>query len=62
MTPNDFCYWLHGWTELKGDKAAPTAIQWQVIVDHLDLVFDKVTPDVGSQSTYAQVTKRLTYC
>lgn len=43
MTPEAFCYWLQGHVELGG--APPTAEQWEVIKDHLKLVFTKVTPD-----------------
>ena len=43
MTPKDFCYWLQGYAELGAPP--PTAEQWEVIKDHLQLVFTKVTPD-----------------
>lgn len=43
MTTDQFCYWLHGWTEINGG-GQPAALQWQIIKDHLDLVFAKVTP------------------
>lgn len=43
MTPQDFCYWLQGFAEING--TAPTEKQWQVINDHLKLVFNKKTPD-----------------
>lgn len=43
MTTKDFAYWLHGWTEINGGTP-PTAAQWTIIKDHLDLVFNKVTP------------------
>lgn len=46
MSPESFAYWLHGWSEINGG-AAPNAQQWQIINDHLDLVFNKVTPDRG---------------
>lgn len=44
MTPQDFCYWLHGFAELNGSQ--PTPEQWQSIREHLALVFNKVTPKV----------------
>lgn len=43
MTPENFCYWLQGFIE----TANPTSIdelQTKVIKDHLQLVFNKVTP------------------
>lgn len=43
MTAEQFAYWLQGYSEIAGE--APTAEQWQVIQDHLKLVFDKVTPN-----------------
>ncbi len=42
MTPEQFAYWLQGFSELCGDK--PDAIQWKKINDHLKTVFTKVTP------------------
>jgi hypothetical protein len=44
MTPQDFCYWLKGYFEINGE-AKITPKQAQIIKDHLDLVFEKVTPD-----------------
>lgn len=43
MDPIHFAYWLKGYAEIHG--APPSAAQWQIINDHLDLVFNKVTPD-----------------
>lgn len=45
MTPQEFCYWLQGYAEMGG--AAPTEEQWKMIKEHLKLVFNKVTPDLG---------------
>jgi hypothetical protein len=42
LTPENFCRWLQGFAELT--SYTPDAIQWQIIKDHLNLVFDKVTP------------------
>jgi len=42
MEPRDFTYWLQGFAELNPEP--PTADQWQVIKDHLALVFKKETP------------------
>ena len=41
MTPEQFAYWLQGYAELNG--APPSPEQWQIIRDHLALVFDKRT-------------------
>ena len=37
-----FAYWLRGYTEVT-NGAHPTPVQWQVIQDHLNEVFTKVT-------------------
>lgn len=50
MTHSEFAWWLHGFTEIT-HGAQPTPAQWQTIVDHLDLTFNKVTPNrFGSQN------------
>lgn len=41
----DFCWWLQGFTELNGGKP-PTDEQWKSIVEHLNLVYKKVTAPV----------------
>jgi hypothetical protein len=45
MTAEQFAYWLQGYAEL--NDGPPTAEQWQAIRDHLELVFNKVTPPTG---------------
>ena len=52
MTPENFCYWLQGYFELKQtidhrDGATPETMK--VIEDHLKTVFVKVTPEVKVQ-------------
>lgn len=44
MTPEQFAYWLQGFAELTDSQAQPSPAQWQAIKDHLDTVFNKVTP------------------
>jgi hypothetical protein len=44
MEATDFCYWLQGFFELSGDKKL-TPKQVEIIKDHLQLVFNKVTPN-----------------
>lgn len=51
MTPQDFCFWLQGYVEMGGD--APTDAQWEMIKEHLGLVFDKQT------STLSELTENL---
>lgn len=42
MTPENFCYWLQGFSEISG--RTPTEKEWIEIQNHLKLVFSKVTP------------------
>lgn len=46
MTPEQFVYWMQGFAELNSDPPSPE--QWQAIRDHLNLVFEKKTPDYFS--------------
>jgi hypothetical protein len=43
MTPEQFCYWLQGFAELTEGEPNPDSAQWQMIKDHLNTVFNKVT-------------------
>lgn len=46
MTSEQFCYWLQGFFEISnGDVKGIAPEKAQIIQDHLDLVFNKVTPD-----------------
>ena len=59
ITPENFVYWLQGWFELNDtvdhrEGATPETLQ--VIRDHLDLVFDKKTPD---RSIEEEINKRV---
>lgn len=44
MKPESFIYWLHGYFEISESNTLSEK-QVQVIKDHLDLCFNKVTPD-----------------
>jgi hypothetical protein len=55
MDATQFTYWLKGYTELGGD--CPTPAQWEVIKEHLDLVFNKVTT-----KTVTSPSPTPTYC
>lgn len=44
ITPEQFCYWLKGFMEV-ADPSELNCTQTQIIKDHLDEVFNKVTPD-----------------
>lgn len=45
MQPRDFCYWLQGFAELTPE--APKQEQWDLIREHLGLVFKKVTSELN---------------
>lgn len=52
MNQEQFVYWLNGFVELTGG-AQPTGTQWKSIVEHLNLVFKKVTPPVDNSTKVA---------
>ena len=43
MDEKSFAFWLQGFVEITNPEQ-PTKEQWQIIKDHLALVFNKVTP------------------
>lgn len=45
MSPESFAYWMQGFVEINNSDEPPTKEQWQIIKDHLRLVFNKVTPN-----------------
>jgi hypothetical protein len=47
MTPENFCYFLQGMLESDKVKTLDEA-DVQMIKDHLKLVFNKVTPNIGT--------------
>lgn len=62
MNTEQFAYWLQGYAEITGGNL-PDADEWQIILDHLKLVFEKKTPErhVISAPTigYPQDTSKL---
>lgn len=54
MSTQDFCFWLQGWFEIQKPQSI-TATQLQEIKNHLDLVFNKVTPNVVDFSGLEQL-------
>lgn len=53
MNQSEFVFWLNGYVEICG--ARPDDRQWDIIKDHLTLVFNKVTPS-RSSPTYCSST------
>lgn len=43
MTPENFCFWLQGYFEIDGTEEGLNKTQAEVIREHLQLVFNKVT-------------------
>jgi len=56
MNSEPFTYWLQGFVELNGGEM-PTREQWKSIVEHLNLVFKKVTPKVENHTYCAPPLK-----
>lgn len=55
MTSRDFVYWLQGFAEIH--KEPPTPEQWQVISNHLNLVFKhEIDPSMPDPSGALQAT------
>jgi hypothetical protein len=54
MTAEQFAYWLNGFTELTQGQT-PNPAQWKSICEHLQTVFNKVTPQVGEVSVKIDV-------
>lgn len=59
MNAENFCFWLHGWFELQEPKTI-TPEQLQEIKNHLDLVFNKVTPVIPK--ALRTTLEETTYC
>lgn len=63
MTPEQFCYWLQGFSEITATtNQAPTSEQWKIINDHLQTVFKKVTPEYKPnliQDAFKQLEKKV---
>jgi hypothetical protein len=55
MTPEQFTYWLQGFSEVSGEEA-PDARQWKIIQDHLALVFKKETPTRTVEGAHGPIT------
>lgn len=58
MDADQFCYWLQGFVELT-HTPQPSEAQWQAIKDHLQLVFDKKTPQYGNAGDFRIATPKI---
>ena len=64
MTCEQFTYWLQGYFEISGTTYL-SELQTQIVKDHLDLVFKKVTPDreyIDEIYENIRKNKEKTYC
>lgn len=52
MNPQDFCYWLQGFFELTEPRNL-TEREVTIIKQHLDLVFNKVTPTIPTINAHS---------
>ena len=59
MDANSFAMWLNGYVELGGER--PSEAQWQMIKEHLSLVFKKVTNPLMSLSL-KPTSSDISYC
>ncbi|URM24034.1 hypothetical protein [Leclercia adecarboxylata] len=57
MTTEQFAYWLQGFCEIHG--APPSAEQWEMIKEHLQTCFVKIT-GAGSEKTIQQGLPQFT--
>jgi hypothetical protein len=55
MTPENFTYWIQGFFEISDAKKLDET-QVQIIKDHLDLVFNKVTPSRSESASKEETT------
>lgn len=54
MSPEQFTYWLKGFFEIS-DTNNLSEKQVQIIRDHLNLVFNKETPERSKRSNYKEL-------
>ena len=56
MTPEQFVYWLQGFVEIREkQEVGLTEREWDIIKDHLQTVFHKVTPNYSHPSDITRV-------
>jgi hypothetical protein len=61
MTYEQFCVWLHGYLKVSGTKTIGEK-EVQVIKDHLDLFFEKKTPEREVSTDASKCTCKLGDC
>jgi len=58
MDAYEFCRWFQGFCELQENNDPPSRTQWILIKQHLQLVYDKITPVLGDSSLEELASKK----
>lgn len=51
MTPEQFCYWLQGFLEMRDSDDIIPCEQVKMVREHLRTVFGKVTPELSPSAS-----------
>ena len=57
MNERDFVYWLQGFLELREGDDGLSERQVRIIRDHVELVFNKVTPERKAKANWESVQR-----
>ena len=57
MNERDFAYWLQGFLELRESDDGLSERQVRIIRDHIELVFNKVTPERKAEVNWEAVRR-----
>ena len=57
MTFENFAYWLQGYAEICGNT--PSDVQWEIIREHLQLCFNKVTTNIDQNRLNTILSKTV---
>lgn len=57
LMPGNFVIWLRGYVEIT--KRAPQVEEWQIIKEHLQLVFTKVPPGTGPEKSKEDLSETI---
>jgi hypothetical protein len=59
MNTENFCFWLQGYFELLDKDEPLSKEQVQIIKDHLELVFNKTTPNRNKQKDIKNILEKM---
>lgn len=60
MSSLEFCYWLQGYFEIRREEVGLSDKQIEIIKDHLQLIFNKVTPNRNVPNYYPSIGSVIT--